>query len=244
MSTLHRKTARLDSQKRRLLPLVDFGETWCKVRDLAGLPVDLKDGPFFPAPEGEDKWSNRALESGEISRWLQALLPRPEHQQALTSHSLKVTTLTWCCKFGLSRETRRALGHHADGSDGVYGRDAQALALREYQIVLDAVRTGKFCPDATRSGLFAPGHSLASLLTTLQASTTGTTGNQPNSEDEALALASASEESDQDISQGIDYWAHHARSRRVHVWKTISGYLQEGSHGQINVSPVMQQVLP
>ena len=191
MSTLHHKTARLDSQKRRLLPLVmpasgiaevDVGETWCKVRDLAGLPIDLKDGPFFPAPEGEDKWSNRALESGEISRWLQALLPRPEHQQALTSHSLKVTTLTWRCKFGLSRETRRALGHHADaasGSDAVYGRDAQALALREYQIVLDAVRTGKFCPDAARSG-------------------------------EALALASASEESDQDLSQGIDYWAHHA----------------------------------
>ena len=105
------------------------------------------------------------------------------------------------------------MGHHADaasGSDAVYGRDAQALALREYQIVLDAVRTGKFCPDATRSGLFAPGHSSASLLTTVQASTTGATGNQPNSEDEALALASASEESDQDLSQGIDYWAHHA----------------------------------
>ena len=59
MSTLHHKTARLDSQKRRLLPLVmpasgiaevDF--TWCKVRDLAGLPIDLKDGPFFPAPGG------------------------------------------------------------------------------------------------------------------------------------------------------------------------------------------------
>ena len=105
------------------------------------------------------------------------------------------------------------MGHHADaasGSDAVYGRDAQALALREYQIVLNAVRTGKFCPDAARSGLFAPGHSSASLLTTVQASTTGATGNQPNSEDEALALASASEESDQDLSQGIDYWAHHA----------------------------------
>ena len=56
---------------------------------------------------------------------------RPDHQKALTSHSLKVTTLTWYCKFGLIRETRRALGHHADaalGSDAVYGRDAQALA--------------------------------------------------------------------------------------------------------------------
>ena len=222
MSTLRHKTARLDSQKRRLLPLVmpasgiaeiDFGETWCKVRDLAKLPLDLKDGPFCPAPEGEDKWSARALESGEISRWLRALLPRPDHQKALTSHSLKVTTLTWCCKFGLSRETRRALGHHADaasGSDAVYGRDAQALALREYQIVLDAVRTGKFCPDATRSGLFAPGYSLAGLLEPVQNATQGTSGNQPNSEDEALALASASEESDQDPGQGIDYWAHHA----------------------------------
>ena len=58
MSTLHYKTARLDFQKRRLLPLVmpasgiakvDFGETWCKVRNLAKLPLDLKDGPFFPA---------------------------------------------------------------------------------------------------------------------------------------------------------------------------------------------------
>ena len=71
MSTLHHKTARLDSQKRRLLPLVmpasgiaevDFGETRCRVRDLAGSPIDLKDGPFFPAPEGEDK-------NGPIQPW-------------------------------------------------------------------------------------------------------------------------------------------------------------------------------
>ena len=163
--TLRHKTARLDERKKRLLPIVipgrgiapaEFGDTLMQVRRLAGLPTELDKVPLLPVPHEDNTWSNYALESAEISRWLQALLPRPQNH--LTSHSLKATVLVWCCKFGLSRETRRILGRRADavaGSDAVYGRDVQAQALRELEVVLEAVRLGHFRPDATRSGLFA-----------------------------------------------------------------------------------------
>ena len=172
--TLRHKTARMDERRKRLLPIVipgrgiaskDFGDTLKQVRDLAGLPNQLDKVPLLPVPPEDNTWSDDALESAEISRWLQALLPRP--QDHLTSHSLKATVLVWCCKFGLSRETRRILGWHADavgGSDAVYGRDVQAQALRELEVVLEAVRLGHFRPDATRSGLFALNFSRDSLL--------------------------------------------------------------------------------
>ena len=172
--TLRHKTARLDERKKRLLPIVipgrgiaskDFGDTLKQVRDLAGLPNQLDKVPLLPVPREDNTWSDDALESAEISRWLQALLPRP--QDHLMSHSLKATVLLRGCKFGLSRETRRILGRHADavgGSDAVYGRDVQAQALRELEVVLEAVRLGHFRPDATRSGLFALNFSRDSLL--------------------------------------------------------------------------------
>ena len=72
---------------------VEFGDTLMQVRSLAGLPTELDRVPLLSVP---DKDNNDALESAEISRWLQALLPR--RQSHLTSHSLKATVLVWCCK--------------------------------------------------------------------------------------------------------------------------------------------------
>ena len=77
--------------------------------------------------------------------------------EALGTHSLKATTLSWCAKFGLDRATRAALGYHSKGRDGtelIYGRDNMAKPVRDMQEVLLQVALGQFDPDATRSGYF------------------------------------------------------------------------------------------
>ena len=161
----------MDAQRRRILPLVipgigianvPFGQLLLELREEAGLRNDGTDVPFLPAPRPDGSWSSDPLSSSEITRWLRHLLPRPASEKPLSSHSLKVTTLMWCSKFGMLRETKRVLGHHADaatGSDAVYGRELQSAALREYVLILEAVASGKFFPDQTRSGHFAPGWS-------------------------------------------------------------------------------------
>ncbi|CAE7272750.1 unnamed protein product, partial [Symbiodinium sp. CCMP2592] len=150
LGTLEHKTSRLDTQRRRILPLVipgqgiaktPFGQLLLDIRAEAGLPNDQADVPFLPAPLPDGSWSSDPLSSSEITRWLRYLLPRPSTEQAVSSHSLKVTSLVWCSKFGMLRETKRVLGHHSDaatGSDAVYGRELQSAALREYVVVLDA----------------------------------------------------------------------------------------------------------
>ena len=75
---------------------------------------------------------------------------------------LEGTTLTWCCKFGLSRETRRALGHHADavsGSDAVYGQDAQALALKGIPNSFGCSQDRQVLSRRCQKRIFAPGYS-------------------------------------------------------------------------------------
>eukprot|EP00971_Amphidinium_carterae_P212513 4217404-Amphidinium_carterae.2 len=72
-------------------------------------------------------------------------------------HSLKATTLSWCCKFGVPRETRQILGYHS--VPGIrtmlhYSRDEQAVLPRRLWEVLSVVAEGSFDPDASRSGLF------------------------------------------------------------------------------------------
>ena len=218
MQTLSHKTARLDVQKHRMLPIVlpgrgiaqkPFGDTLIEVRTQAGLPMQLDKEPFLPAPKQDELWTAEPLESCEISKWLQGLLPRPN--AGLTSHSLKATLLVWCCKFGLSRESRRVLGRHADsaaGSDAVYGRDIQAQALRELEVVLSAVRAGFFHPDATRSGVFSAGHSRDTLLKAAACEApTGMT--DPGQEsDEALEVLSESSAPEAPALGADTYWSH------------------------------------
>ncbi|CAE7540441.1 unnamed protein product [Symbiodinium sp. CCMP2592] len=223
LGTLEHKTSRLDTQRRRILPLVipgqgiaktPFGQLLLDIRAEAGLPNDQADVPFLPAPLPDGSWSSDPLSSSEITRWLRYLLPRPSTEQAVSSHSLKVTSLVWCSKFGMLRETKRVLGHHADaatGSDAVYGRELQSAALREYVVVLDAVATGKkFLPDQTRSGHFSSGWTRESILQAaafpqdsevLQAAV-------EDDQDEALAVVSDVSDSDEEAPEEQSFWAH------------------------------------
>ena len=118
-------------------------------------------GPLLPAPTEAGSWSKRAVTSGEMTRWLQALLKGSGSSSEATSHSLKSTTLSWCSKFGMDRHPRLQLGHHStgDGTLNTYGKDFLAPALRQYITVIEAVRRGIFMPDVSRSGHFNPSQS-------------------------------------------------------------------------------------
>ena len=222
LGTLHHKTSRLDAQRRRILPLVipgigigqaPFGQLLLDVRSEAGLRNDAENAPFLPAPLPNAEWSSDPLSSSEITRWLRFLLPRPTSEKQLSSHSLKVTTLVWCSRFGMTRDTKRVLGHHADaasGSDAVYGRELQSAALREYVLILEAIAAGQFWPDRTRSGHFAPGWSREAILKAAAdvpvVSTPPTDGAEE--EDEALAVVSDDSDSDAEDADIPLYWAH------------------------------------
>ena len=222
LGTLHHKTSRFDAQRRRILPLVipgigigqaPFGQLLLDLRKEAGLRNDEVDKPFLPAPLPNGEWSSDPLSSSEITRWLRFLLPRPASEKPLSSHSLKVTTLVWCSRFGMSRETKRILGHHADaasGSDAVYGRELQSAALREYILILEAIASGQFLPDRTRSGHFAPGWSREAILKAAAAAPviTAQSSDVAEDDDEALAVVSDDSDSDADDTDMPVYWAH------------------------------------
>ena len=222
LGTLHHKTSRLDAQRRRILPLVipgigigqaPFGQLLLDIRNEAGVRNDAVDKPFLPAPLPNAEWSSDPLSSSEITRWLRFLLPRPSSEKQLSSHSLKVTTLVWCSRFGMTHDTKRVLGHHADaasGSDAVYGRELQSAALREYILILEAIAAGQFWPDRTRSGHFAPGWSREAILKAAAdvpvVSAPPTDGAEE--EDEALAVVSDDSDSDAEDADMPLYWAH------------------------------------
>ena len=172
------------------------------------------DVPFLPAPRPDGSWSSDPLSSSEVTRWLRFLLPRSDSEKPLSSHSLKATTLVWCSKFGMLRETKRVLGHHADaatGSDAVYGRELQSAALREYIIILEAVASGKFFPDQTRSGHFAQGWSRQKIMESAAIAPGDdetTLVDTADDQDDALAVVSDASDSEEDESESPSYWAH------------------------------------
>ena len=222
LGTLQHKTSRFDAQKRRILPLVipgigiakhPFGVLLLSIREEAGLSNEAVDVPFLPAPYPDGSWSSDPLCSSEITRWLRYLIPRADSEKQLSSHSLKVTTLVWCSRFGVARDTKRVLGHHADaaaGSDAIYGRELQSAALREYVLVLGAIAEGQFFPGQTRSGHFAPGWSREAILSVaaVPPSSTTTTSNDADDQDEALAVVSDDSDSEDDDTEMPLFWAH------------------------------------
>ena len=168
-STRSHKTANLVARSGLAMPLVavacgvgrtSWATTWVRVAVEAGLPLDGRQkGPVLPAPNPDGFWSERAATSGEMTRWLKALLERCHHDvEKVTSHSLKHTTLSWTAKYGLERSLRLRLGHHSDkdGSLDAYSRDLLAPALIRYVQIIKEVRIGAFAPDLSRSGRFVP----------------------------------------------------------------------------------------
>ena len=114
-----------------------------------------------PANADATVWTKRALSSEEGSDFMRKILRSPKTAvRRISSHSLKSTFMSWTAKYGLSEHSRAVLARHlskAATATAVYSRDLLSPILREFNLVLDAIKSGAFCPDSTRSGMLTPG---------------------------------------------------------------------------------------
>ena len=161
--TRSHKTARLVQKQGLSMPLVApvwaVGKTpwvlqFVKVARLADRPLEhLDQVPMLPAPTEDGQWTDRSTSTLEAKKWLLSILFRALGQDpdATTIHCLKSTALSWAGKAGLSAEVRQILGHHSTGkkSHEIYNRDP----LRQFDLLLQRIRTGAFLPDSSRSGM-------------------------------------------------------------------------------------------
>ena len=164
--TRSHKTARQVAKGGLSMPLVapvwgvtspPWGLAFIKVCKLAQRELESLDhDPLLAAPKANGDWSARAVTTKEAGKWIRNILLSFDHQTKFTTiHTLKGTPLSWCAKWGLDPDTRAILGHHATGRGSVecYSRDVLAQPLRDFEIVLERIRTKSFSPDSTRSGM-------------------------------------------------------------------------------------------
>lgn len=169
LRVLGHKTARSEKMKRTyFLPLVvpifsmsgaNWFQAWVEARDRLGLVCDGKlRHPLICRFGLDDEPLLQEVSSSEMGAIIRAALnivSEPPH--SVRGHSLKITTLSWCGKYGVDLPTRRMLGHHLDASAisaETYNRDSMGPAVRRLVEVLGQIKKGKFSPDADRSGRF------------------------------------------------------------------------------------------
>ena len=105
----------------------DWITRWIRLRKEAGLPVSgTFNGALQPAPDvqRDGSWLTRPLACSQMTLILRSMLQSSDRD--LTSHSLKVTGLSWSAKAEIPREQRRLLGRHASSlqdADSIYSRD-------------------------------------------------------------------------------------------------------------------------
>lgn len=173
------KTSVTKEKKAALLPIagpvrgITVGESWAVVYvsllESEGILKESKITSDFllmnPGPHGG--WGKHKVCSTEATAWLRELLIQGGFSESETNdratHSLKSTLLSWVAKFGVDRDSRKALGFHlnkADETMALYSRDMMAKPLRDLDAVLDSIRRKVFNPDLSRSGYFVtPGGS-------------------------------------------------------------------------------------
>ena len=175
LQVIGHKGARGDVLRRTFLPLVapvyslgnvDWFRAWLQAREALGLVIAGKlDKPFLCRFNASGEPLNLELTSAECSALLRRALKLSGNDASVVrSHSLKTTPLSWCCKYGVSLETRRLLGHRLDPgsrSAETYGRDSMSPAVRALENVLNDIKCGKFRPDESRSGRFIKTQDLA-----------------------------------------------------------------------------------
>ena len=121
IKTRHHKTAALNNKKSRRLPIAvpvfeitseGWISEWLKSAAMLSINFDTRQfGPLLAAPIANCEVSHLAVTTAEAADLLKGYLrPIPAANQILGSHSLKVTTLSWCAKAGLSEEHRLVLG--------------------------------------------------------------------------------------------------------------------------------------
>lgn len=166
--TRSHKTSRLVAKGGLAMPLVapiwgvtspPWGLAFLKVAQLANRQLEgLDHEPLLAAPNLTGGWSSRAVTTKEAGKWIRNLFKNVEGGSTFTTiHTLKATPLSWSAKWGLDPDVRAILGHHSTGKTSAecYARDSLAKPLRDFELVLQQIRTKAFSPDATRSGMLS-----------------------------------------------------------------------------------------
>ena len=111
--------------------------------------------PPLPVPREGGGATAGAVLTGEITSWLQRVLPGRDGLRT-TAHSLKRTCLSWANKRGFDPRDKLILGGHAHDASMVdrYGDDFAARPLRLLESLLAEIRSGAFQPDASRLGVW------------------------------------------------------------------------------------------
>ena len=112
--------------------------------------------PPLPVPREGGGATAGAVLTGEITAWLQRVLPGRDGLRT-TAHSLKRTCLSWANKRGFDPRDKLILGGHAHDASMAdrYGDDFAARPLRLLESLLAEIRSGVFQPDASRAGRLA-----------------------------------------------------------------------------------------
>ena len=172
VSTRSHKGARSAELRSMLLPIVApckgiTEDPWVKqymeVREELGLQTPGDDHcPMLPAPmdPGLTRWAKRPLTSQEGAEHLRYVLGAPKTaDRRVSTHSLKSTSMSWVSKFGVNDQARAVLARHisvVSSATAVYSRDLLSPVLRQFDMMLAAVRSKDFLPDASRSGMLTP----------------------------------------------------------------------------------------
>jgi hypothetical protein len=161
------KTATNAEKKSLLLPLVatcpglgqsmpSWVDSWIEARKSAGL--EFVHHPTLPTVHSNGLFGSVPMTAAEGSRWINDLLDQYGAKacgsRRRRSHSLKDTMLSAAAKFPLSKDVRRALGHHlapGDFSVATYSRDFLFEPLLELERMLLAIRNREFFPDDSRA---------------------------------------------------------------------------------------------
>ena len=173
IQTSHHKTGRMAALKTRLMPIVVpargiDGSVWVgkalEALEVVGACLDAPiDGPLLRAPTGDsNSFMLRGLRTTEVSSMLRRFVGAPDpvpgcEEPAVSSHSLKATTLAWCARFGIAPAARSLLGRHSsclNETFAIYSRDLVCAPVAELQGVIDAIHAGSFTPDCQRSDFF------------------------------------------------------------------------------------------
>ena len=171
------KSAKSLALKNQLLPVLVpatsvEGCPWldkaCKAFEAVGQSIiKVRGGPLFKAVLNVQNmtFGLREVRSSEVTAMLRMFLkPLLKPGQRVTSHSLRVTLLSWAAKFGVGREERDIMGRHASvvhGAGPLYSRDLVTPAAIKLASMLEQVSSGIFRPDAPRLEYFAPAPAAA-----------------------------------------------------------------------------------
>ena len=169
-----------------------WGPTWLKVRRQNGWRADEDETLMVGCGPDLELQKGTYMNTDAMTLALRRIILRgdPDCEAAdHTTHSMKATMLSWCCKIGVKKEICRALGGHAkrdDAMPNLYGRDFLAEPLRQLGHALIWIAAKDFMPDDSRSGRWenptatkthsaAPGIGAATLLQLAPGTTSITT---------------------------------------------------------------------